>query len=93
MKLICNERRCGWRGTEAEMLRADHPLQPGVEILGCPWCRETDTLRGACDEPNCWEEATCGTPTPGGYRSTCGKHMPKVPNAELTGDALARRPG
>lgn len=85
VKLICNDHRCGWQGTEAEMLRADHPFQPGVEILGCPKCRETDTLRYACDEPGCWKEATCGTPTLDGYRSTCGKHMPVTPNCEITG--------
>jgi hypothetical protein len=30
-----------------------------------------------CDEPGCKEEITCGTPTPTGYRRTCGKHLPK----------------
>lgn len=27
-----------------------------------------------CDEPGCLEKATCGFPTPDGYRRTCHKH-------------------
>ena len=31
-----------------------------------------------CDEPGCCDQVSCGTPTENGYRSTCGKHAPKV---------------
>jgi len=31
-----------------------------------------------CDESGCKERYTCGTPTPNGYRKTCGKHIPRV---------------
>lgn len=27
-----------------------------------------------CDDPGCHREATCGTPTPNGYRRVCGRH-------------------
>lgn len=27
-----------------------------------------------CDEPDCWEEATCGWPSEIGYRHTCYEH-------------------
>lgn len=37
-----------------------------------------DTLGPICDEPGCLKSAGCGTPTAdGGYRSTCGDHVPK----------------
>ena len=35
-----------------------------------------------CDEPGCYDEISCGTPTPDGYRSTCSKH---APNRESSG--------
>lgn len=30
----------------------------------------------ACDEKGCSKQRSCGTPTPGGYRCTCGDHRP-----------------
>jgi hypothetical protein len=36
-----------------------------------PWLR-------LCDEPDCYNEITCGTPTETGYRNTCGKHKPDL---------------
>lgn len=30
-----------------------------------------------CDEPGCRRFPTCGTTTPGGYRSTCSQHRPQ----------------
>ena len=33
---------------------------------------------GLCDEPDCYSEISCGTPTENGYRNTCGKHHPKL---------------
>lgn len=29
---------------------------------------------GLCDEPNCFESASCGSPTDSGYRWTCFEH-------------------
>jgi hypothetical protein len=31
---------------------------------------------GLCDEPGCFNQISCGTPTPTGYRSTCHTHYP-----------------
>lgn len=31
-----------------------------------PWAK--------CDEPGCSKRASCGFPTPDGYRRTCGEH-------------------
>ncbi len=28
-----------------------------------------------CDEPGCYEEISCGWPSPDGYRQTCGDHF------------------
>ena len=39
--------------------------------------RETCEWQTRCDEPGCKEQVSCGTPTPTGYRNTCGKHRPK----------------
>lgn len=32
---------------------------------------------GMCDEPECFKDAGCGTPTQEKYRWTCYEHMPK----------------
>lgn len=32
------------------------------------------TFAGLCDEPNCFESASCGSPTDSGYRWTCHEH-------------------
>lgn len=73
-KLLCE---CSWRGTQKEVLRAPNPFDPDDELWGCPRCRTPGGMRVACDEPECWNEVCCGTPTPTGYRQTCSKHRPK----------------
>ena len=68
---------CGWLGEPAEALHAPHPFvdQPSSdEIVGCPECREVNTMQMVCDEPGCREVKTCGFNTDAGYRQTCGKH-------------------
>ncbi len=67
---------CGWRGTDDDILSAPSPFEPQFTIYACPACKEIEQLRGCCDEPGCWEPDTCGTPTPDGYRRTCGDHVP-----------------
>lgn len=74
MKLRCVEHRCDWRGTDKEMLEAPNPFDATETVTGCPDCKDVNTLQEACDEPDCWEFSSCGTPTPTGYRRTCGKH-------------------
>lgn len=75
-KRACDDWRCGWRGLDTEILRAPDPFNAGCELVACPKCR-CQTIRTCCDEPNCWEQDTCGTPTTAGYRRTCHKHVPK----------------
>jgi hypothetical protein len=82
MKARCENWRCDWRGDSDEMLRAKHPFDETDEITGCPKCKQIGCVMGVCDEPGCWEFATCGTLTERGYRNTCGKHRP---NEELMG--------
>lgn len=76
-KVYCDEQQCGWHGLFDETLSASNPFGLG-EIYACPKCKKVQEFKMACDEPNCWEPASCGTPIPNGYRETCGKHMPKT---------------
>ena len=74
-KRVCS--CCDWTGDADELLSAPNPFLDDDTMLACPSCRVvTSTVLCACDEPGCWQPATCGVPTPGGYRSTCGKHVP-----------------
>ena len=73
-KLRCDE--CDWHGLQAEMLKGVNPFDPTSEVVGCPDCKAVSSLHFCCDEPGCWVQATCGTPTAEGYRNTCWKHVP-----------------
>ena len=72
---------CGWDGHQSELvgcvvLRGDTGAEV-EQIEVCPECLGiSDTLTTCCDAPGCWDAATCGTPTPGGYRLTCEEHLP-----------------
>ena len=74
-KLICRNRHCGWCGTEDDALQAPDPFKPDETLIGCPECLDMN-LEVVCDEPNCWAVASCGAPTPTGYRHTCFNHAP-----------------
>jgi hypothetical protein len=74
-KLLCED--CAWHGLQSEMLTAPNPFDATDTIHGCPKCKSVQSLLVACDEPGCWRETSCGTPTPSGYRRTCGQHAPR----------------
>ena len=74
-KITCRD--CHWHGRASEMLIAQHPFAPTETISGCPKCKGIDQLFVVCDEPGCAQEVSCGTPTPQGYRQTCGAHQPE----------------
>ena len=74
-KYICINRHCGWHGMDNEILRSPNPFIDGDELIACPGCREME-LELACDEPDCWDIASCGTPIVQGYRRTCLQHRP-----------------
>ena len=76
-KYECTE--CGWHGFEKQLLSAPNPFSDNGEdlIYGCPHCLTPENFTLICDEPDCWEPGTCGTPTKDGYRYTCHKHKPK----------------
>jgi len=59
-----------------DALYAPNPFDESDKLIGCPLCKSVNSLVQACDDHDCWDEATCGTPTDGGYRMTCGKHAP-----------------
>jgi len=74
-KSACN---CGWKGMDSELLKAKNPFEPEDTVYACPECKELEgSYFSSCDEPACWRETTCGTPTANGYRRTCSEHMPK----------------
>lgn len=75
-RVICSYWRCEWAGPMSQALSAPDPFNEGNTLYACPKCRDM-TMVTACDEPGCNHKATCGTPTPSGYRSTCCTHMPK----------------
>jgi hypothetical protein len=72
-RYLCDNRHCGWIGEEGEMLCAPDPFNEGDMLYACPKCRD-QSLVLACDEKGCKNQATCGTPTPAGYRRVCGNH-------------------
>ena len=74
-KIKCPE--CGWIGTSEERLVGINPFDPTEEVHGCPKCKEINDAEELCDEFNCDKPATCGTPSPRGYRRTCWEHAPK----------------
>lgn len=75
-KLICVE--CGLTTYENMILKGANPFEDGDELMGCPKCKSVNPFIIACDERGCWERYTCVTPTSDGYRTTCGKHVPKT---------------
>lgn len=75
-KVICDE--CGWHGGARQLLRATNPFDRDNDIYGCPSCLTASGLLYACEFKDCWNKVTCGTPVPGGYAQTCGKHAPEV---------------
>jgi len=77
-KQFCDNRRCGWRGTSDEVLKAPSPFDKEYELWACPKCKGVNVLYLACDEPGCWQIGSSGMPVTGGYRWTCAKHVPKV---------------
>ena len=87
IKLVCSD--CNWQGEDHEALTAPNPFDPEFNIQGCPRCKEPNTLGVACDELDCWQPVSCGTPTPEGYRRTCSKHVPRLAHNRPT---LAQEP-
>mgnify|MGYP001583015789 CR=1 FL=1 len=75
-KVKCEE--CEWHGLVGDLLHAKNPFDAGDTLDFCPECKSCGNIIYACDEAECWADVTCGTPTQGGYRSTCGKHRPNV---------------
>jgi len=74
IKYICME--CKWQGTDAEI---DYLKDPKSKLMWqiCRKCRSPDRLSRACDEPDCWSEATRGTMQASLYRQTCALHRPR----------------
>lgn len=79
-KFICGE--CDHRGQIEDMLKAESPFEAGEEMYACPGCKSVGQMHSVCDEPGCWREVSCGTPTDNGYRSTCHDHAPAAPESE-----------
>lgn len=68
---------CGAYVRQSQLLQAENPFDSEQRLEFCPECRDVvgDPLRLICDEYGCTETASCGWPSPDGYRNTCGKHM------------------
>jgi|HubBroStandDraft_6_1064221.scaffolds.fasta_scaffold00050_84 hypothetical protein len=74
-KWKCDE--CGWCGSDEQLLREQNPFADDIDtMVGCPECREPNSMSRACDHESCWQIAGNGTSTPEGYKWTCFKHRP-----------------
>ena len=66
----------GYKGEYKGRLHIMHgglsTLERAFEILG--WENPHTYPEGECEWDGCHEYATCGTPTPDGYKRVCGKH-------------------
>lgn len=51
-------------------------LESAFDILG--WEDPKPFPEGECEMDGCHEYATCGTPTPDGYKRVCGKHFSEL---------------
>ncbi len=66
----CKE--CEWTGRADEIEMFPDPKMEGNYWEICPQCREAESCEQLCEK--CSSPATCGTPTPDGYRRTCYEH-------------------
>lgn len=71
LKCVC----CDAITLEPELLRATNPFDKDETIVGCPNCKSVIGFTELCDEPECIRAASCGFPTPNGYRRTCYQHI------------------
>lgn len=85
----------GYKGTYNGRLHIMHgglsTLEWAFEILG--WENPHPYPEGECELDGCHEYATCGTPTPNGYKQVCSKHYRYIKaceeaerNARMDGD-------
>lgn len=72
MRYQCQE--CEWVGQENQMLNTPNPFDPRFDIVGCPLCKEINTMSLLCDVDGCNRFQSCGFPFNGTYRMTCGDH-------------------
>lgn len=70
---------CDWLGDNSAVLSAPNPFYPQDTITGCPKCFSINSIDTLCDEDGCEAVASCGWPSPDGYRFTCWKHWTNSP--------------
>lgn len=90
VKYTCS---CGWWGFD--VLRAASPFDADDVLVGCPSCRQIDTINRACDVDGCPCVVVAGIPMPNGdYRTVCSTHSRVVlaeRDAERATGSLERR--
>jgi hypothetical protein len=72
----------GWPAIHTGGLSA---LEEAFDVLG--WTDPHPVPYRKCQKPRCREFASCGTPTPDGYKRLCGKHYQEVNDARMAGAA------
>jgi len=75
-KYVCAS--CDAKLLRSQLLEAPNPFDAEDTITGCPECKAVSDTWLACDEPECWRQADCGTPSLTGYRRVCGEHYRKI---------------
>lgn len=73
----CTE--CDWRGYK--LLVAPNPFDTEQSICGCPNCKDVGQFVSACMVDDCKQDASCGTPTPDGYKWLCSTHYAETEKA------------
>ena len=58
-----------------DVLESKNPFDKEETIIGCPVCNSVDSIDTSCQVDECWNLASCGTPTQNGYMHLCGRHF------------------
>lgn len=61
-----------------EILSKPSPFDEDDTLEACPRCLQVGGMKQLCEAEGCFDEANCGSPTPDGYKFTCGKHLPEI---------------
>ena len=73
-KAVCKS--CGWKGMWLDILRSPHPWDEDDILVGCPACKDVNTVYEVCGVGGCYDlfYVTCYPQGPGSGMTFCKKH-------------------